>query len=440
MLMPKRTKHRKQHRARIRSKPKGGTTVNFGEFGLQALAHGYLTNRQIESARIAMTRHIKRGGKVWITIFPGPSGHEEAGRDAHGIREGQPRGVGGGRPSRPRALRARRCSRRRRARRAAAGVAQAAAALPDPQARGDPDLMKAAEIRDMDTDELHGRISELKEELFNLRFQLATGQLDNHRRMKTVKREVARIRTILRERDFAAAASVAPGVPATGGSPPAYVQLTRRRRFMTDRTRIPEDAGRPRGVGQDGEHGRRPRRHHVAAPAVREDDAPPTQVLRARRRQHVQASATSSGSWRHVRCRSSSAGASSRSLKRRESDPARVQGSSCRQHGGQTGPRDPRAGWLRPPLRADRRPHRRDREGRGPGRCRAPGTKVKGVVVRTKKETRRSDGTYIRFDDNAIVILDDGGNPRGTRIFGPVARELRDKRFMRIVSLAPEVL
>jgi large subunit ribosomal protein L16 len=70
MLMPKRTKHRKQHRARIRSHPKGGTSVNFGEYGLQSLAHGYLTNRQIESARIAMTRHIKRGGKVWITIFP----------------------------------------------------------------------------------------------------------------------------------------------------------------------------------------------------------------------------------------------------------------------------------------------------------------------------------------------------------------------------------
>jgi large subunit ribosomal protein L16 len=70
VLMPKRTKHRKQHRARIRSHPKGGTSVNFGEYGLQALAHGYLTNRQIESARIAMTRHIKRGGKVWITVFP----------------------------------------------------------------------------------------------------------------------------------------------------------------------------------------------------------------------------------------------------------------------------------------------------------------------------------------------------------------------------------
>jgi large subunit ribosomal protein L14 len=75
-----------------------------------------------------------------------------------------------------------------------------------------------------------------------------------------------------------------------------------------------------------------------------------------------------------------------------------------------------------------------------PGGAISPGTLVKGVVVRTVKETRRSDGTYIRFDDNAIVIIDDGGNPRGTRIFGPVARELRERRYMRIVSLAPEVL
>jgi large subunit ribosomal protein L14 len=75
-----------------------------------------------------------------------------------------------------------------------------------------------------------------------------------------------------------------------------------------------------------------------------------------------------------------------------------------------------------------------------PGGAVPPGTIVKGVVVRTRKETRRGDGSYIRFDDNAIVIIDDGGNPRGTRIFGPVARELREKRYMRIVSLAPEVL
>ena len=62
------------------------------------------------------------------------------------------------------------------------------------------------------------------------------------------------------------------------------------------------------------------------------------------------------------------------------------------------------------------------------------------VVVRTKKEYRRPDGSYIRFDENAAVLLDDNNEPRGTRIFGPVARELRDKQFMRIVSLAPEVI
>jgi len=65
---------------------------------------------------------------------------------------------------------------------------------------------------------------------------------------------------------------------------------------------------------------------------------------------------------------------------------------------------------------------------------------VKAVVVRTSKEVRRVDGSYIRFDDNACVIIGDDENPRGTRIFGPVARELRNKKFMRIVSLAPEVL
>jgi len=64
----------------------------------------------------------------------------------------------------------------------------------------------------------------------------------------------------------------------------------------------------------------------------------------------------------------------------------------------------------------------------------------RAVVVRTKKEIRRADGTYIRFDDNAVALIDDKGSPKGTRIFGPVARELRDKKYMKIVSLAPEVL
>ncbi|MCH2235468.1 MAG: 50S ribosomal protein L14 [Crocinitomicaceae bacterium] len=68
------------------------------------------------------------------------------------------------------------------------------------------------------------------------------------------------------------------------------------------------------------------------------------------------------------------------------------------------------------------------------------GQVTKAVVVRTKKEVRRPDGSYIRFDDNAVVLLNEAGEMRGTRIFGPVARELREKEYMKVVSLAPEVL
>ena len=68
------------------------------------------------------------------------------------------------------------------------------------------------------------------------------------------------------------------------------------------------------------------------------------------------------------------------------------------------------------------------------------GDVVKAVIVRTKKPIRRADGSYVRFDENAAVIIRDDGNPKGTRIFGPIARELRDKDYMKILSLAPEVL
>ena len=70
MLMPKRTRFRKQHRGRMRGRSKGGDTVAFGEFGLQSLSPAWITSAQIESARVAITRHVKRGGKVWIRIFP----------------------------------------------------------------------------------------------------------------------------------------------------------------------------------------------------------------------------------------------------------------------------------------------------------------------------------------------------------------------------------
>jgi large subunit ribosomal protein L14 len=75
-----------------------------------------------------------------------------------------------------------------------------------------------------------------------------------------------------------------------------------------------------------------------------------------------------------------------------------------------------------------------------PGGTVKKGDVARAVVVRVRKETRRKDGSYIRFDDNAAVLIDNQGEPRGTRIFGPVARELREKEFMKIVSLAPEVL
>ena len=75
-----------------------------------------------------------------------------------------------------------------------------------------------------------------------------------------------------------------------------------------------------------------------------------------------------------------------------------------------------------------------------PGGVVKKGDVVKAVVVRTKKGARRPDGSYVKFDENAAVIIKDDGNPKGTRIFGPVARELRDKNYMKILSLAPEVL
>jgi large subunit ribosomal protein L14 len=75
-----------------------------------------------------------------------------------------------------------------------------------------------------------------------------------------------------------------------------------------------------------------------------------------------------------------------------------------------------------------------------PGGAVKKGEIVRAVVVRTKKERRRKDGTYIKFDENAVVLINEIKDPQGTRIFGPVARELREKRFMKIISLAPEVL
>src|ERR687884_1425539 len=90
MLQPKRVKHRKQHRGRRAGLAKGGTRVEFGEYGIKALEAGWVTNRQIEAARIAMTRKIKRGGKVWITVFPDKSVTQKPAETRMGSGKGSP--------------------------------------------------------------------------------------------------------------------------------------------------------------------------------------------------------------------------------------------------------------------------------------------------------------------------------------------------------------
>ena len=92
MLMPKRVKHRKQHRGRMRGEAKGGTEVHFGDYGLLAMESGWITNRQIEAARVAMTRHIRRGGKVWINIFPDKPFTKKPAETRMGSGKGNPEG------------------------------------------------------------------------------------------------------------------------------------------------------------------------------------------------------------------------------------------------------------------------------------------------------------------------------------------------------------
>ena len=92
MLQPKRVKYRKEHRGRMRGNAKGGTRVEFGEYGLKALQRGWVTNRQIEAARVAMTRKIKRGGKVWINIFPDKPVTKKPAETRMGSGKGSPEG------------------------------------------------------------------------------------------------------------------------------------------------------------------------------------------------------------------------------------------------------------------------------------------------------------------------------------------------------------
>ena len=181
MLIPRRVKHRKQHHPSRSGAAKGGTTVAFGEYGIQALSPAYVTNRQIEAARIAMTRHIKRGGKVWINIYPDRPLTKKPAETRMGSGKGSPEWwVANIKPGR---------------------VMFEVAGVSEELAR---EAMTRApvELDKIESSVLVEELKKAKEELFNLRFQSATGQLESHGRLRAVKRDIARIYTVIREREL----------------------------------------------------------------------------------------------------------------------------------------------------------------------------------------------------------------------------------------------
>nr|WP_224758013.1 50S ribosomal protein L16 [Limosilactobacillus oris] len=194
MLVPKRVKHRKVQRGHMRGEAKGGKTVTFGEFGLQALDSHWISNRQIEAARIAMTRYMKRGGKVWIKIFPQLSYTSKGVGVRMGNGKGAPEGwvapvkrgkvmfeVGG----------------------VSEEVAREALRLAGHKLPVRTKIVQREEVLNgLTTDKLLDREKELKEQLFNLRFQLATGQLENTASLKKVRKDIARVKTVLRQQEL----------------------------------------------------------------------------------------------------------------------------------------------------------------------------------------------------------------------------------------------
>ena len=200
MLMPKRVKHRKQIRGRMRGNTKGGSTVAFGEYGLKSLERGWITNRQIEAARVAMTRKIKRGGKVWINVFPDKPYTKKPAETRMGSGKGNPEGwVAVVKPGKvmfelagvPEEL-------------AREALRLAGHKLPVQdqirQARGGRGPMKASEAHNLKDDELVAKLIDAKQEAFNLRFRHATGELENTARLGAAKRDIARLLTVAKAR------------------------------------------------------------------------------------------------------------------------------------------------------------------------------------------------------------------------------------------------
>ena len=179
MLMPKKVKYRKQQRGRMRGKAWRGSDVSFGDYGLKALEPCWLTDRQIEAARVAMTRFIKRGGKIWVRVFPDKPITKKPQETRMGKGKGAPeQWVCVVRPGTDHVRDGRR-ERGRCAQGAAAGGGQAADQDPvRDQVRTGEGVMKVAEIRDLGVDELQQRVKDYDDQLFRLRIQKSMGQLE----------------------------------------------------------------------------------------------------------------------------------------------------------------------------------------------------------------------------------------------------------------------
>ena len=261
MLMPRKVKHRKQHRGRLNGLAKGASTINFGDFGIQALEPAWITQRQIEAARIAMTRHVKRGGKVWIRVFPDKPVTQKPAETRMGSGKGNPEHwVAVVRPG-PHPLRAGRGGARPGPRSHGAGHPEAplqGSFRRTPgharRARGGgvaepcPTLQNCASST---TRSSRAGLAEYRREMLNLRFQLATGQLDNIVRISVVRKDVARVMTILRDREIALAEG-RDAVPGARRPAPAPAGRGRRRRRRGAAGAAPEKAQGPeprRGFG-----------------------------------------------------------------------------------------------------------------------------------------------------------------------------------------------
>ncbi len=200
MMQPKKTKFRKAHKGRIHGVATSGATLSFGQFGLKAMAPERITARQIEAARRALTRHMKRAGRVWIRVFPDVPVSKKPAEVRMGSGKGTPElWVARVKPGRVH-FRDRRRHRADREGSAVAGRRQAADQ--DALRRAHCGVrtimaeMKTADIRAMSPDQMDDAVLNLKKERFNLRFQRATGQLENTSRLREARRDIARIKTI----------------------------------------------------------------------------------------------------------------------------------------------------------------------------------------------------------------------------------------------------